>query len=75
MTIAVIGSVASPLSGASTAPAMLPVETMTVLLPPANACATDSTIALRRASLLSKACGVGSAMADMKAFPGKRIPL
>ena len=48
-TMAVIGSVASPLSGASNAPMMLAVETMTVLLPPASACATASTSALRRA--------------------------
>ena len=52
-TSAVIGSVASPLSGASTAPTILAVLTMTVLLPPASACATASTMALRRARLSS----------------------
>ena len=40
-------------SGASIAPTMLAVETMTVLLPPASACATASTMALRRASASS----------------------
>ncbi len=49
ITMKVMGSVASPLSGASSAPMMAPVETMTVLLPPASACATASTLALRRA--------------------------
>jgi len=66
ITIAVIGKVARPLSGASMKPMMLLVETMTVLLPPANACATDSTTALRRASLSSNNTGrTGSATADM----------
>jgi len=73
-TMAVIGSVASPLSGASTAPTMLAVLTMTVLLPPASACATASTKALRRASASSMcACRIGSAIADMRG-PGKATP-
>jgi hypothetical protein len=72
-TIAVIGSVASPLSGASTAPTMLAVETMTVLLPPARACATASTMALRRASLSScRLCCIGSATADIRGLPDRR---
>ena len=65
-TMKVIGKVARPFSGASMAPRMLVVATMTVLLPPASACATASTMALRRASLLSKATlWMGSASADM----------
>jgi len=72
-TMAVMGKVASPLSGASTAPTMLAVLTMTVLLPPASACATASTIALRRARLSSGlACWKGSAIADMEGFPESR---
>src|SRR5215475_145889 len=71
-TIAVTGSVASPLSGARTAPMMLAVATMTVLLPPASACATASTMALRRANLSScTTCWIGSATADMGQAPGK----
>src|SRR5262245_18509625 len=71
-TIAVTGSVASPLSGARTAPTMLAVATMTVLLPPASACATASTMALRRANLSScTTCWIGSATADMGQAPGK----
>ena len=66
ITMQVIGSVASPLSGASTAPTIEAVETMTVLLPPASACATASTMALRRASASSTvAYWMGSATADM----------
>ena len=49
----VIGKVASPLSGASIEPMMPVVATMTVLLPPASACATASTLALRRARVSS----------------------
>ena len=72
ITMQVIGSVARPLSGASTAPTMEAVETMTVLLPPASACATASTMALRRARLSSMVADImGSATADMKRFPGK----
>jgi hypothetical protein len=37
------------------APRMLAVEIITTLLPPASACATASTIALRRASASSVA--------------------
>src|SRR6185369_1371927 len=69
-TIAVIGRVASPLSGASTAPPMLAVDTITVLLPPASACATASTIALRRASVSSGLmCWNDSAVADIDGLP------
>jgi len=66
-TMAVTGKVASPLSGASTAPTMLAVETITVLLPPASACATASTIALRRATVM---CWNDSAVADIERAPG-----
>ncbi len=76
ITMQVIGRVASPLSGASTAPTMLAVETITVLLPPASACATASTMALRRARLSSlDACRMGSATADMMRFPVKAFSL
>src|SRR3974390_1604746 len=67
ITIPVIGNVAKPLTGASTAPALLAVETMTVLFPPASACATARTTALRRASASSNCTkDIGSATADMK---------
>ncbi len=67
ITMAVIGSVASPLSGASTAPTIEAVDTMTVLLPPASACATASTMALRRARPSSIVpYRIGSATADMR---------
>ncbi len=67
ITMQVIGSVASPLSGASTAPTIEAVETMTVLLPPASACPTASTMALRRASASSTVIRwIGSATADMR---------
>ena len=76
ITMQVIGSVARPLSGASTAPTMLAVDTMTVLLPPASACATASTMALRRARWSSMwACNIGSATADMRRFPEKPFSL
>src|SRR6516162_997462 len=69
-TMAVTGKVASPLSGASTAPTMLAVETITVLLPPASACATASTNALRRASVSSGlTCWNDSAVADIGGLP------
>jgi hypothetical protein len=72
-TMAVTGKVASPLSGASTAPTMLAVETITVLFPPASACATASTIALRRASVSSGVmCWKDSAVADIEWAPGSR---
>src|SRR5450830_556704 len=72
ITMQVIGRVARPLSGASIAPTMLAVLTITVLLPPASACATASTMALRRARLSSTlACRIGSATADMMRAPGK----
>src|SRR6185312_11682465 len=73
-TMQVIGSVASPLSGASTAPMMLAVLTTTVLLPPASACATASTFALRRARLSSMCLSVrGSASADIESSPGAAL--
>jgi len=72
-TMAVTGSVASPLSGASTAPTMLDVETTTVLFPPASACATARTMALRRARLSSGlTCWKDSAAADMNGLPESR---
>src|SRR5262249_3999017 len=72
-TMAVTGKVASPLSGASTAPTMLAVETITVLLPPASACATASTIALRRASVSSGLmCWYDCGAADIGRAPGGR---
>jgi hypothetical protein len=53
---------------------MLAVLTMTVLLPPASACATASTIALRRARLSSGlACWKGSAIADIEGLPESRL--
>ena len=48
-TMTLIGSVASTGSGASIAPAMPPVATITVLLPPASACAAARINALRAA--------------------------
>src|SRR6516162_435124 len=48
-TMMLIGSVASAGSGANVAPMMPVVATVTVLLPPASACATASTTALRAA--------------------------
>ena len=69
-TKTLIGSVASPLSGASMVPTMPAVATRTVLLPPASACATDSTSALRRASRsLVAASTAGSASADINRSP------
>src|SRR4029078_11954909 len=67
-TMAVIGRVASPLSGATPATMIADVATITVLLPPASACATASTSALRRARRSSKTGSVviGSAEANMK---------
>ncbi len=48
---------------------------MTVLLPPASACATASTMALRRARLSSTAAyWMGSATADMKDSRQKDSP-
>jgi hypothetical protein len=71
-TMQVMGSVASPLSGAITEPTMLAVEKMMVLLAPPSACAADSTMALRRASASSTvACWKGSAMADISGLSGK----
>src|ERR1700716_2384473 len=61
-----IGSVASPLSGASMVPTIAAVATSTVLLPPASACAIASTSALRRARRSpARACATGSATADI----------
>ena len=53
-----IGRVASPLSGASIAPTMPPVAIITVLLPPASACATASTSAFLRANRSPAAANV-----------------
>ena len=59
-----IGSVASPLSGASMVPTMPAVATSTVLLPPASACVAASINALRRARRSpATASMTGSAMA------------
>src|ERR1700716_2458100 len=61
-----IGSVARPLSGASMVPTMPAVATSTRLLPPASACATASTSALRRARRSPAATSmIGSASADI----------
>src|SRR5215510_12764915 len=47
--------------------------TMTVLLPPASACATASTMALRRASLSScRIYWIGSATADIRGLRDRR---
>ena len=70
-TITLIVSVASPRSGASMAPMMPPVETITVLLPPASPCATASTSALRLARLSSTTTADVGAITDMKRFPGR----
>src|SRR5215210_3773179 len=65
-TMTEIGTVANALSGASMAPTIPPVETMTVLLPPASACAIASTSALRRARRSPAAASrIGSATADI----------
>jgi hypothetical protein len=64
-----IGRVARLLSGARTRPMMPAVATITVLLPPANACATASTTALRLARRSSIRAAGGSAIADIKEFP------
>src|SRR5579871_3066581 len=71
-----IGSVANPGSGASIEPTMPAVATSTVLLPPASACVTASTSALRRArrspeSASKAACTTGSATADMLVLPAE----
>ena len=60
-TMKLIGSVASPGLGASTEAMIEVVATMTVLLPPASACATASTTALRAASRSSVMSMTGSA--------------
>ena len=71
-TIVEIVSVARPRSGASIAPTMPPVDTITVLLPPASPCATASTSALRLARRSSIRTVEGSAITDMEAFPAGR---
>src|SRR5471032_1885951 len=68
-TIIVIERVAIPRSGASNAPTMPPVETMTALLPPESACATANTSALRLARRSSAATVEDSAIADMHEIP------
>src|SRR5688572_1746214 len=76
-TMMEIGTVAYALSGANIAPTIPPVETITVLLPPASACAIASTSALRRARRSPAAASrIGSATADIihapKTGAGKR---
>ena len=68
-TMTLIGNVASPGSGASIEPMMPVVATMTVLLPPASACATASTTALRAASRSSVRSSAGSATTAMVRLP------
>jgi hypothetical protein len=63
-----MGSVAKAGSGASVAPAMPPVATITLTLAPASACATANTTALRAASRSFTASTVGSAIAAMAGF-------
>jgi hypothetical protein len=65
-TIIVIASVAMLRSGASMAPTMPPVDMITALLPPASACVTASSNALRLARRSSMTCGVASATADIE---------
>jgi hypothetical protein len=60
-----MGNVAKVGSGASVAPAMPPVATITLTLAPASACAAASTSALRAASRSSTAGTAGSAIAVM----------
>ena len=62
-----IGSVANPLSGASMMPTMPAVATSTELLPPASACVTASTSALRFARRSPSATvSTGSAGANIR---------
>src|SRR5215510_13636102 len=64
-----IGSVTKLLSGASMVPTMPAVATNTVLLPPASACVTASTSALRRARRSPAATSTtGCARADIRAL-------
>src|SRR5262249_29849537 len=68
-----IGSVAKLLSGASMVPTMPAVATNTVALPPASACVTASTNALRRARRSPAAASTtGCARADIRVAP-KRV--
>src|SRR5579863_9179456 len=60
-TMTLIGSVARLGSGASIEAMIDVVATITVLLPPASACATASTTALRAASRSSVRSNAGSA--------------
>src|SRR6478609_9379875 len=60
------GSVASPGSEASMVPMMPAVAAITVLLPPASACAIESTSALRLARRSSATKGVRSAITDIE---------
>src|SRR5713226_880063 len=59
------GKVASPGSEASMVPTMPAVAAITMLLPPANACAIASTSALRLARRSSATNGEISAIADI----------
>src|SRR5262245_3611739 len=64
------GSVAKLLSGASMVPTMPAVATNTVALPPASACVTASTNALRRARRSPAAASTtGCARADIRVAP------
>jgi hypothetical protein len=66
-TNTLMGSVANPLSGASTVPTMPAVATSTVLLPPASAWVAASTSALRRARRSPASTSTtGSARADIR---------
>src|SRR5436190_23893248 len=63
------GKVARPGSEASMVPTMPAVAAITVLLPPASACAIASTTALRLAMRSSATMGAISAITDIDEFP------
>jgi hypothetical protein len=69
--MALIGTVARLLSGASITPRIEPVATITVLLAPASACPAASTSALRLARRSPAAASNGgvSAIADINILP------